>query len=175
MSPLLACHAFRILLWEPESRRMDHGISLHQVHVPTHQIRCSSILWSGFPIWPSLRVLELFSRRCRWSNGSSFVAMHSTVKFHYIRRSSHTLSRKFLLHIDCSTGLPRAFPIEAMNYRSVPRLVLLTCGLGQTISSSNSQIFLRRPHVSFSFGNRPQGSNRDHALALRDMPSLLSM
>ena len=85
----------------PSRGGMSHG------NFPTSSPRTDSpdlgarqSFWSGFPIWPSLRVLELFSRRCRWFNGSSFVAMHRTVKFHYTRRSSHTLSRKFLLHID---------------------------------------------------------------------------
>lgn len=45
------------------------------------------------------QVPELISQRRRWLNGSFFAAIHSTVKFHYIYRSSHSWWRKFWIHI----------------------------------------------------------------------------
>ena len=43
----------------------------------------------------------------RWFTGSFLVAIRSTVKFQYIHRPSHVLSRKFLLQYtsNCSTGV----------------------------------------------------------------------
>ena len=38
-----------------------------------------------------IQVPELVSQRRRWLNGSFFAAIHSTFKFHYIYRSSHSL------------------------------------------------------------------------------------
>jgi chitin synthase len=47
---------------------------------------------------------ELVSKRgCswrRWLNGSFFAAVHSTFHFYYIYRSSHTLMRKFWIHVE---------------------------------------------------------------------------
>lgn len=43
---------------------------------------------------------ELISQRRRWLNGSFFAAIHSTVKFHYIYRSSHSFMRKFWIHVE---------------------------------------------------------------------------
>jgi chitin synthase len=45
-------------------------------------------------------VPELISQRRRWLNGSFFAAIHSTVKFGYIYRSSHTFARKFWIHVE---------------------------------------------------------------------------
>jgi len=42
----------------------------------------------------------LISQRRRWLNGSFFAAIHSIVHFHYLYRSSHTLMRKFWIHIE---------------------------------------------------------------------------
>jgi chitin synthase len=46
------------------------------------------------------QVPELISQRRRWLNGSFFAAIHSTVKFTYIYRSSHTFARKAWIHIE---------------------------------------------------------------------------
>jgi len=46
------------------------------------------------------QVPELISQRRRWLNGSFFAAIHSTVKFHYIYRSSHTFARKAWIHVE---------------------------------------------------------------------------
>ncbi|KAF8440969.1 hypothetical protein L210DRAFT_3479389 [Boletus edulis BED1] len=40
------------------------------------------------------------SQRWRWLNGSFFAAVHSTVHFHHIYRSSHAFLRKFWIHIE---------------------------------------------------------------------------
>ncbi len=47
-----------------------------------------------------VQVPELVSQRRRWLNGSFFAAIHSTVKFHYIYRSSHSFARKFGIHVE---------------------------------------------------------------------------
>jgi hypothetical protein len=49
---------------------------------------------------PPIQVPELISQRRRWLNGSFFAAIHSTVKFHYIYRSSHSFARKFWIHVE---------------------------------------------------------------------------
>ncbi|EIW73092.1 hypothetical protein TREMEDRAFT_70893 [Tremella mesenterica DSM 1558] len=45
-------------------------------------------------------VPELVSQRRRWLNGSFFAAIHSIVHFGYLYRSSHSVLRKFFLHIE---------------------------------------------------------------------------
>lgn len=47
------------------------------------------------------QVPELVSQRRRWLNGSFFAAIHSIVHFGYLYRSSHSVARKFFLHIEC--------------------------------------------------------------------------
>ena len=46
------------------------------------------------------QVPELISQRRRWLNGSFFAAIHSTFHFYYIYRSSHSLTRKFWIHVE---------------------------------------------------------------------------
>ncbi|EUC63124.1 class II chitin synthase, partial [Rhizoctonia solani AG-3 Rhs1AP] len=46
------------------------------------------------------QVPELVSQRRRWLNGSFFAAVHSTVKFNYLYRSSHSFARKAWIHIE---------------------------------------------------------------------------
>ena len=46
------------------------------------------------------QVPEWISQRRRWLNGSLFAAIHSTVHFYYIYRSSHSFLRKFWIHIE---------------------------------------------------------------------------
>lgn len=46
------------------------------------------------------QVPELISQRRRWLNGSFFAAVHSTVHFHYLYRSSHTFVRKAWIHVE---------------------------------------------------------------------------
>ena len=42
----------------------------------------------------------MISQRRRWLNGSFFAAIHSTVHFYYIYRSSHGILRKFWIHVE---------------------------------------------------------------------------
>ncbi|KDN43748.1 hypothetical protein RSAG8_05938, partial [Rhizoctonia solani AG-8 WAC10335] len=46
------------------------------------------------------QVPELISQRRRWLNGSFFAAVHSTVKFNYLYRSSHSFARKAWIHVE---------------------------------------------------------------------------
>jgi len=46
------------------------------------------------------QVPELISQRRRWLNGSFFAAVHSTFHFYYIYWSSHTVLRKFWIHVE---------------------------------------------------------------------------
>ncbi|KAH9073623.1 hypothetical protein EDB83DRAFT_85318 [Lactarius deliciosus] len=45
-------------------------------------------------------VPELVSQWRRWLNGSFFVAIHGTVKLHYIYRSSHSFKPKSWIHVE---------------------------------------------------------------------------
>ncbi|KAJ7276864.1 glycosyltransferase family 2 protein [Mycena rebaudengoi] len=73
----------RILCWELVSKRGGSWI-LHYVK-------------SAYAVTD---VPELISQRRRWLNGSFFAAVHSTVHFHYIYRSSHSFIRKFWIHVE---------------------------------------------------------------------------
>ncbi|KAG9030667.1 Chitin synthase, class 1, partial [Serendipita sp. 407] len=77
----------RILCWELVSKRRGQWI-LHYVK--------SAYAETDVPD----EVPELISQRRRWLNGSFFAAVHSTVKFGYIYRSSHTAARKFWIHVE---------------------------------------------------------------------------
>ncbi|KAJ6589955.1 glycosyltransferase family 2 protein [Mycena vulgaris] len=77
----------RILCWELVAKRGGAWI-LHYVK--------SAYAVTDVPD----QVPELISQRRRWLNGSFFAAVHSTVHFHYIYRSSHSLIRKFWIHVE---------------------------------------------------------------------------
>ncbi|KAJ7747757.1 glycosyltransferase family 2 protein [Mycena metata] len=77
----------RILCWELVSKRGGSWI-LHYVK--------SAYAVTDVPD----QVPELISQRRRWLNGSFFAAVHSTVHFHYIYRSSHSFIRKFWIHVE---------------------------------------------------------------------------
>ncbi|KAI5121342.1 hypothetical protein M0805_000650 [Coniferiporia weirii] len=77
----------RILCWELVSKRNGAWI-LHYVK--------SAYAVTDVPD----QVAELISQRRRWLNGSFFAAIHSTFKFHYIYRSSHSFVRKFWIHVE---------------------------------------------------------------------------
>ncbi|KIM21150.1 glycosyltransferase family 2 protein [Serendipita vermifera MAFF 305830] len=77
----------RILCWELVSKRGGQWI-LHYVK--------SAYAETDVPD----QVPELISQRRRWLNGSFFAAIHSTVKFSYLYRSSHTAMRKFWIHVE---------------------------------------------------------------------------
>jgi len=69
---------------------------------PTFLIRCVSCLTDVgvVKLTGNCQVPELISQRRRWLNGSFFAAVHSTVHFHYIYRSSHSFLRKFWIHVE---------------------------------------------------------------------------
>lgn len=77
----------RILCWELVTKRNAAWVlrfvkrAQAETDVPTH-------------------VAELMSQRRRWLNGSFFAAIHSIIKFGRIYRSSHSIGRKILLHIE---------------------------------------------------------------------------
>ncbi|KAF8585057.1 glycosyltransferase family 2 protein [Ramaria rubella] len=77
----------RILCWELVSKRGGSWI-LHYVK--------SAYAVTDVPD----EVPELISQRRRWLNGSFFAAIHSTVKFSYLYRSSHSFMRKFWIHVE---------------------------------------------------------------------------
>ncbi|KAF8959174.1 glycosyltransferase family 2 protein [Flammula alnicola] len=77
----------RILCWELVSKRGGSWI-LHYVK--------SAYAVTDVPD----QVPELISQRRRWLNGSFFAAVHSTVHFHYLYRSSHTFIRKAWIHVE---------------------------------------------------------------------------
>jgi chitin synthase len=77
----------RILCWELVSKRGGAWI-LHYVK--------SAYAVTDVPD----QVPELISQRRRWLNGSFFAAVHSTIHFHYIYRSSHSFIRKFWIHVE---------------------------------------------------------------------------
>ncbi|KAF8997184.1 chitin synthase-domain-containing protein [Cyathus striatus] len=78
----------RILCWELVSKRGGSWI-LHYVK-------------SAYAVTdvPDTVCPELISQRRRWLNGSFFAAVHSTIHFYYIYRSSHTFMRKLWIHIE---------------------------------------------------------------------------
>ncbi|POW03761.1 hypothetical protein PSHT_11525 [Puccinia striiformis] len=77
----------RILCWELVSKRNSSWI-LHYVK--------NSYAVTDVPD----QVPELISQRRRWLNGSFFAAIHSTVHFGYLYRSSHSFIRKAVLHFE---------------------------------------------------------------------------
>nr|ABB70407.1 hypothetical class II chitin synthase [Puccinia graminis f. sp. tritici] len=77
----------RILCWELVSKRNSSWI-LHYVK--------NSFAVTDVPD----QVPELISQRRRWLNGSFFAAIHSTVHFGYLYRSSHSFLRKAVLHFE---------------------------------------------------------------------------
>ena len=85
---------------------VEHGFfttSSLRTPLPTRRIRCVSICLgkaSQLDCSPPVQVPELVSQRRRWLNGSFFAAIHGTVKFRYIYRSSHSFARKFWIHVE---------------------------------------------------------------------------
>ncbi|KAF8892782.1 chitin synthase-domain-containing protein [Gymnopilus junonius] len=154
----------RILCWELVSKRGGSWI-LHYVK--------SAYAVTDVPD----QVPELISQRRRWLNGSFFAAIHSTVHFHYIYRSSHTFIRKAWIHVEMVYQLFNlifswfalanyyiAFSIlsESMEDPSfhltgihIVNIVLNYCYLGLLI-----MCFI------LSLGNRPQGSKWGYTTAM---------
>ncbi len=166
--------------------------------LPTRRIRCVSIcLGNAFQLdySPPFQVPELVSQRRRWLNGSFFAAIHGTVKFHYLYRSSHSFARKFWIHVEL---LYQTFNLIFSWFALVrvsPGSLLLNLTLclvqgnffisffvltnaledptiigGKTIEVINtvlkySYVGLLLTCFILALGNRPQGSNRTYTLA----------
>ncbi|KAG2047518.1 glycosyltransferase family 2 protein [Suillus hirtellus] len=150
----------RILCWELVSKRGESWI-LHYVK--------SAYAVTDVPD----QIPELISQRRRWFNGSFFVAIHSTVHFYYLYRSSHSLMRKFWIHIEMFYQLYSfIFAWFALSHYYIAFIIL----------SQALEFYVPRIHILYlilnyfylgllimcfflSLGNRPQGSKRGYTLA----------
>ncbi|KAI0027761.1 glycosyltransferase family 2 protein [Vararia minispora EC-137] len=154
----------RILCWELVSKRGGSWL-LHYVK--------SAYAVTDTPD----QVPELVSQRRRWLNGSFFAAIHSTVKFHYIYRSSHSFTRKFWIHVELVyQTFNLVFSWFAMGNFLIS-FFILTNALedpnvigGAAIHAINT--ILRYAYVGLlltcfmlSLGNRPQGSKLGYTFA----------
>ncbi|KAG1735652.1 glycosyltransferase family 2 protein [Suillus occidentalis] len=119
------------------------------------------------------QVPELISQRRRWLNGSFFAAIHSTVHFHYLYRSSHSFMRKFWIHIEMFYQLYNLiFAWFALGNYYIAFIIL-----SQALESYIPQIHIVNILLNYfylgllimcfllSLGNRPQGSKWGYTLA----------
>ncbi|EGN97877.1 glycosyltransferase family 2 protein [Serpula lacrymans var. lacrymans S7.3] len=154
----------RILCWELVSKRGGSWI-LHYVK--------SAYAVTDVPD----QVPELISQRRRWLNGSFFAAIHSTVHFYYIYRSSHSFMRKFWIHIElvyqtynlvfswfalgnfyiAFTILTRALESSEFNIKGI-----------NIVNDILNYFYLGLLIMCFllSLGNRPQGSKWGYTIAM---------
>ncbi|KAH7927646.1 glycosyltransferase family 2 protein [Leucogyrophana mollusca] len=151
----------RILCWELVSKRGGSWI-LHYVK--------SAYAVTDVPD----QVPELISQRRRWLNGSFFAAIHSTVHFHYIYRSSHSFMRKFWIHIEMVYQLYNLiFSWFALGNYYIAFVILSTSLESEGISGIHyvniilNYFYLGLLIMCFllSLGNRPQGSKWGYTLA----------
>jgi hypothetical protein len=123
------------------------------------------------------QVPELISQRRRWLNGSFFAAIHSTVKFHYIYRSSHSFVRKFLIHIEALYQLFNLiFSWFALGNYYIAFVILSDALEDQehgikgikTLNEILNYFYLGMLIMCFllSLGNRPQGSKWSYTTAM---------
>ncbi|RPD56704.1 glycosyltransferase family 2 protein [Lentinus tigrinus ALCF2SS1-7] len=154
----------RILCWELVSKRGGAWI-LHYVK--------SAYAVTDVPD----QVPELISQRRRWLNGSFFAAIHSTVKFHYIYRSSHSFLRKFWIHVELIYQIFNLFfSWFALGNYFISFIILSesledkSFNLGNGIHIVN--IILEYLYLGLlimcyilSLGNRPQGAKWGYTLA----------
>jgi chitin synthase len=150
----------RILCWELVSKRGGSWI-LHYVK--------SAYAVTDVPD----QVPELISQRRRWLNGSFFAAIHSTVHFHYLYRSSHSFMRKFWIHIEMFYQLYNLiFAWFALGNYYIAFIIL-----SQALESYIPQIHVLNIILNYfylgllimcfllSLGNRPQGSKWGYTFA----------
>ncbi|KAG2124618.1 glycosyltransferase family 2 protein [Suillus clintonianus] len=150
----------RILCWELVSKRGASWI-LHYVK--------SAYAVTDVPD----QVPELISQRRRWLNGSFFAAIHSTVHFHYLYRSSHTFMRKFWIHIEMFYQLYNLI----FSWFSLGNYYIAFIILSQALESYVPQIHILNLLLNYfylgllimcfllSLGNRPQGAKWGYTLA----------
>lgn len=153
----------RILCWELVSKRGGSWI-LHYVK--------SAYAITDVPD----AVPELISQRRRWLNGSFFAAIHSTVKFNYIYRSSHTFLRKFWIHVEMFyQTFNLIFSWFALGNYYITFIILSQAMEDKTFGLKGIHIFntileyfylgLLIMCFLLSLGNRPQGSKWGYTLA----------
>ncbi|KAI0318366.1 glycosyltransferase family 2 protein [Amylostereum chailletii] len=123
------------------------------------------------------QVPELVSQRRRWLNGSFFAAIHSTVKFHYIYRSSHSFVRKFWIHVELVyQTFNLIFSWFGLGNFLISFFVLTNALEDDNIIGGTAihviNTILRYAYVGLlltcfmlSLGNRPQGSKWGYTLA----------
>ncbi|KAI0051502.1 glycosyltransferase family 2 protein [Auriscalpium vulgare] len=151
----------RILCWELVSKRGGSWV-LHYVK--------SAYAVTDTPD----QVPELVSQRRRWLNGSFFAAIHSTVHFHYIYRSSHSVIRKFWIHVELVyQTFNLIFSWFALGNFFISFFVLTNALEDPTVLGGRAihviNIILKYSYVGLlltcfilSLGNRPQGSIRGY-------------
>ncbi|KDQ16092.1 glycosyltransferase family 2 protein [Botryobasidium botryosum FD-172 SS1] len=155
----------RILCWELVSKRGASWI-LHYVK--------SAYAVTDVPD----QVPELISQRRRWLNGSFFAAIHSTVHFGYIYRSSHTLLRKAWIHVEMFyQTFNLIFSWFALGNYYIA-FAILTNALEQEEASIAKPIKVVNVILNYlylglltmcyllSLGNRPQGSKWPYTAAM---------
>lgn len=154
----------RILCWELVSKRNSSWV-LHYVK--------NSFAVTDVPD----QVPELISQRRRWLNGSFFAAIHSTVHFGYLYRSSHSFLRKAVLHFEMvyQTFSMLFAWFGLANYYIA--FVILTQSLEDPSFNFNGIVYfndvLRYIYLGvlimcflLAMGNRPQGSKMMFTIAL---------
>ncbi|KLO11794.1 glycosyltransferase family 2 protein [Schizopora paradoxa] len=155
----------RILCWELVSKRGGSWI-LHYVK--------SAYAVTDVPD----QVPELISQRRRWLNGSFFAAIHSTLKFHYIYRSSHSFIRKFWIHVEL---LYQCFNLF-FSWFALGNFYISFVILSDAMEDPSLHIFGGIKIINIilnyfylgllvmcfilSLGNRPQGSKTSYTLAM---------
>lgn len=153
----------RILCWELVSKRGGSWI-LHYVK--------SSYAITDVPD----QVPELISQRRRWLNGSFFAAVHSTIHFYYIYRSSHSFMRKFWIHVEMVYQLfnlifswfALANYYIAFSILSSALTILVTGNAIGIVTRIINYFYLGLLIACFilSLGNRPQGSKWGYTIAI---------
>ncbi|KAG8908388.1 Chitin synthase, class 1, partial [Tulasnella sp. 403] len=151
----------RILCWELVSKRGGSWI-LHYVK--------SAYAVTDVPD----QVPELISQRRRWLNGSFFAAIHSLVKFGYIYRSSHTVARKFWIHVEMVYQLYNLiFSWFALGNYWVSFVILAGAMEDMIHGIHILNEILRYAYLGLlvtcfllSLGNRPQGSKWAYTIAI---------
>ncbi|EJU02992.1 glycosyltransferase family 2 protein [Dacryopinax primogenitus] len=152
----------RILCWELVTKR-DCSWILHYVK--------SAYATTDVPE----KVPELISQRRRWLNGSFFAAIHATMHFAYIYRSSHNILQKAWIHIEM---LYQTFNL-IFSWFALANFYISFIILTQSMEDLNitgihvlnivlHYLYLGLLIMCFilALGNRPQGANIAYTVAL---------
>ncbi|WFD36791.1 chitin synthase [Malassezia cuniculi] len=151
----------RILCWELVSKRHSAWV-LHYVK------RAQAV--TDVPD----QAPELITQRRRWLNGSFFAGIHSIIKFGYIYRSSHPLSRKLLLHVEMIYQAIQLF----FSWFAMANYFIAFCILTDAMADSVKWLhvptmILQYIYVAFlvfcyllSMGNRPVGNQAGYVMSM---------